>query len=460
MGQGWLGRWLLLGGVLSAGGLAGLARAGDAVTLPPLVVPARPLTLPAPRPTLSLEEAVRLALERNPELAAFRQQRGIAAAAVVIARQYPFNPIYESKIASNNGPTAAGILNRCLQEYRVVLELEVRGQGTYRRQAAQAGLTRTEWEVAAQEVKLAGLVVLAFQEMLYRREKLRLADERLVLAEQTAQFAARLREAGKLGPADVILARADIADARAARQPALLALTKARAGLRRALGVVGDVPEPDGSLEGPALTLDPQALLQTALERRPDLRAKAAAVAEAAAKLRLEVANRFGNPSLGPSYDVDPSSVSSYGAQMIIPIPALNTHRGEIQMKEAERAKAALDLRQTEVLVRQDVQGALARLAAARTWVYTYQSQLLPELRRSLADINKLFAAATPGVDVLRVVSVRRSLVTAQDAYLDALWELDQARADLIAAVGDPAVVLGPAFGPPGAGACPPALPH
>src|ERR1700730_6987249 len=52
---------------------------------------------PAPRaaastdkvPTLTLSEAVSFALEHNPELAAIRQQRGVAAAGVVIARTYP-----------------------------------------------------------------------------------------------------------------------------------------------------------------------------------------------------------------------------------------------------------------------------------------------------------------------------------------------------------------------------------
>jgi cobalt-zinc-cadmium efflux system outer membrane protein len=412
-------------------------------TLPPLVAP-------PPRPTLSLPQAVVLALQRNPELAAIRQDRGIAAANVFIARTYPFNPVYETKIASANGPESAGITNRVIQEQRLLLELEIRGQGQYRRQAALAGLTKTEWDVAFQEVRIAGLTALAFQEVLYRREKLRLADDRLRFAEQTAELVDKLRKAGRATPADVIVARADITDARAARLPALLALEKARAKLVFALGVVGEVPEPEGPLEGPNVQPDAAALLQTALQARPDLRSRAAALAEAGAKLRLEIANRFGSPSMGPSYDLNETSVSMIGAIITMPVPVLNTKRGDIQLKQAERAKAAAELRATEVLILHEIEAALAHLASARTWVYTYQSQLLPELQKNLADIEKLFAVGTPGVDVLRVRSVRRSLLTARDAYLDALWELSQARVSLITAVGDPAVVLGPAPCPPG----------
>src|SRR5438477_10714407 len=49
-------------------------------------------------PVLTLEAAVSYALSNNPTLAVQRQQHGIAAARVVIADPYPFNPIRENRI--------------------------------------------------------------------------------------------------------------------------------------------------------------------------------------------------------------------------------------------------------------------------------------------------------------------------------------------------------------------------
>jgi outer membrane protein TolC len=44
--------------------------------------------------------------------------------------------------------------------------------------------------------------------------------------------------------------------------------------------------------------------------------------------------------------------------------------------------------------------------------------------------------------DFLKVMDVRRKLLQARGGYLDALYELRQARNDLAAAVGDPALPL------------------
>jgi outer membrane protein TolC len=90
------------------------------------------------------------------------------------------------------------------------------------------------------------------------------------------------------------------------------------------------------------------------------------------------------------------------------------------------------------------VAGGLARLAAAEQRAEQFRTRLLPDLRRAVDDMEKLFQAGEPGVDVLRVIDVRRKLLRARDGYLDALWSVRQARADVAAAVGEPALGLVP----------------
>jgi cobalt-zinc-cadmium efflux system outer membrane protein len=421
-----LGLWRLPLVLAACLGLAGAAWAGPEAAAPD-----------APPPIMPLDVAVRWALEHNPELAAIRQQHGIAAAGIVIAQTYPFNPGYEGKLRAASGPGSAGITNHFTHEHRFFLDLEVCGQRRFRREGAAATLSRTDWEIAYQEMSLVARVARAYGTLLYRQEKLRLVEETISINERGADDVRKLLAGGKLQRADLLLARSEVANARGQLGLAQVALQTAAADLRRALGLVCEPFALTGTLELPPLPEDCASLTEAALRLRADLRAREAAVAEADARLRLEIANRWGNPSFGPDYEYDPTQISMIGAQITLPLPVLNTHRGDIQQREAERTKAALELRQTEVLVRQDVQAALARLASARTWAETYRSQILPDLREYLKGMEKLLLQNDPGADVLRVIDVRRNLLRARDGYLDALWEVIQARADLAAAVGD-----------------------
>jgi cobalt-zinc-cadmium efflux system outer membrane protein len=408
-----------------------------------------PAQAPAPRPqppVIALDQAVLWALQNNPEIAALRQQHGIAAAAVVIAQTYPFNPIWEAKVRPAVGPASAGITNAVSNEHKVLIDVEIRGQGRYRRQGAAAALTRTDWEIANQELALGIRVIRAYQAVLYRLEKLQLIRRTIALNEEAFRQAEKFaKTGGSVREADLILIRTELANSQAQLALGRSTLSPVWFELRRALGLLEQPFLPTGQLETPSQNWDPDLLSQAALRLRPDFHARHAAVAEAEARLRLAIADRYGNPNLGPAYEYDPTRVNLIGVQFTIPLPVFNTHEGDILQRRAEQTRALLDLRQTEFLVRQDVQAALARVYRARELVDTYQRSVVPGLEKSINRMNLLFRRAEPGVDVLRVIDVTRKYLAGLDVELDARWELAQAQADLAAAVGDPALIVAPA---------------
>jgi cobalt-zinc-cadmium efflux system outer membrane protein len=386
--------------------------------------------------------AIAWALQNNPELAALRQQHGMAAAAVVIAKTYPFNPVWTNKPFAVGGPESAGITNRVAMEQRVAIDLEVRGQGRYRLQAACAALSRTDWEIANQETLLAVRVVRAFDHVVYQQAKLRLAEEGLQLQDATAEQVRKLFDGGKLHSPDLMLARTEADSYRVALVTARAAQAKAENDLRALLGMTSEAVKLEGVLTPTPLLDDPQPLLSAALEQRPDLHARQAAVREAEGRRRLAVADRYGNTNFGPDFEYNETRAYFLGAQLTVPLPLLNTHRGEILLREAELNRASLDVRAVEVAVQQQVHAALSRLGTARTMVETYQSRVLPNLETSLKDMDTLFNQSA--VDLLKVIDVRRKLLTARSGYLDALYELRQARDDLAAAVADVALAIDP----------------
>jgi cobalt-zinc-cadmium efflux system outer membrane protein len=392
---------------------------------------------PTAPPVLPLDAAIRFALETNPQLAAMRTQRGIAAAGVVLAKIYPFNPQVEATVLRADGPESAGITNHTFNEIIVSQQLEIRGQRRKRIAAACAALTRTEWEIAGQELSTAINVIRAYNTLLYRQQKLGVIEQTIRLNERIVDRGKRLQEFGQLRPADLILANTELAAARALRGQGRTAVAVARADLRTALGTLNDCFAVEGELDPPRPIFDECALRQDALQTRPEVQARLAGISEAEAQLRLQVADRWGNPTAGPRYEHNESSATFVGAVVIVPIPAFNRKQGEIAQRQAELAKARADLRQTQIQVEQSVQAALARLAEARKWADEYPATVLPSLQKARTELESLFAQADPGVDVLRVLGVQSNLLKTIDAYLDARFEVSQALTDLAAAVGD-----------------------
>src|ERR1700704_3804646 len=73
---------------------------------------------------LSIEASVQYTLANNPQLAALREQHGLAAAGVVVAKTYPFNPIYQGIYQEAQGPSGT-VTNPFPQQHQVTLEIEL-----------------------------------------------------------------------------------------------------------------------------------------------------------------------------------------------------------------------------------------------------------------------------------------------------------------------------------------------
>ena len=201
-----------------------------------------------------------------------------------------------------------------------------------------------------------------------------------------------------------------MADARAQRAPAHAALTAAWQQLRRELGAVDECLDVTGPLELPSPPCDPN-LTELALETRADLHARHSAVGEAEARLKLEIANRYGNPSVGPATEINETSVTFVGSWLMYSIPIFNRRQGDILQRKAERDQAMLFVHQVEVQIEQDVQTALLRLRDAQQWTQSLAKDVLPELRKTGEGLEKLFAAGEPGVDVPRLTDIRRRVL-------------------------------------------------
>lgn len=427
----------------------------DDLPAPRAVAPSPPATQ-----SLTLDQAIRRALENNPTLRVQRQAHPLAVADVVIAQTYPFNPVLENRVQQASGPYSAGITNTVPFEEVMTLELEVRGQGKYRREAATAALSRTDWQIAFQEQTLAVQTVRAFDTLLYQQERLRLLQDTVRFDAGLLEDVNRLFHTNNATAGDRIVAITTLDTSRAALSGGQISIVTAEAALRALLGAVSETFKADGTLEVPAQALDVTQLTASALGRRPDLLALQSGLLEADATLRLAVADRYGNPSFGPAYTYDPTRISLAGVQLNVPLPVFNTHRGTILRDQSLRTQALLEVEQTEISIRQDVRAAVDHLRAAEARATMYRTQVLPNLQKALQGMRQLFLVPGSGISLLQVADVRRSLVAAQTTYLDALYEASQARADLFAAVGSLPLAAVPRSPLPSEEVLPPLVPQ
>jgi outer membrane protein, heavy metal efflux system len=393
---------------------------------------------------LSRDAAVHMALVTNPVLQVVRQQYGYSEAAIVIAKTYPFNPVYTGYVTSANGPTSAGNTLSVYNEHYISQELEVRGQGGYRRAAACATATKIEWEIANQELLVTFAVIRAYNTLLYRNAKVGVFEESFKLSEQLFEQVRVAGEQGKMKGVDLAMARADFDTLRAQRSQIRTGLAVARSELRKQLGILDDSFSLLGSLDVPLPALDVGALTDLAVDQRPDLRARRAALTEAQASLNLVIANRYGNPSIGPYFELDPTQTFYLGVRIGAPLPVFNQKSGEILKAKTDVAKVNAEVGQLELQASLDVRGALARLADARQWAASYDNDVVPALFKSKQELERMVAKNEPGADPGKLVAVRRALLKATDSQLDAHYEVSQAQVDLALAIADPALALGP----------------
>src|SRR5205085_1198302 len=99
------------------------------------------------------------------------------------------------------------------------------------------------------------------------------------------------------------------------------ALVSARRDFLAALGLSDANFILQGTLERPAPSVEAESLLAAALEHRPDLFARRAGAAEAESRVHLQVADRFGNPSIGAEYELDESRTRFIGPVVSVPLP-------------------------------------------------------------------------------------------------------------------------------------------
>jgi len=393
--------------------------------------PARQSPQPPAPTALSLDDAVRLGLERNPSLRQAGFDVDAARARALQAGLYP-NPtvgVLGEEIGRRGGIYT---LPQVSQELVTADKLGL-GRAVADRQADQAVLA-----LERQRLALLTSVRQAYFEALAAQRRVEALGELVRLADEALTNAERLRQVQRLAELDVLQFRVERDRLRADLDAAERELPAARRRLAAAVGVADLPPAPlAGSLEGPLPDYDFDRARALVVAGHPEARSADVGVARAQIALRREEAEVVPNVTVSGGYQRNANERENEGRfEVSVPVPLWNRNQGNVRAAQAEVGRAVAEAER----VRLDLAGRLAtaygRYAAARGRAERYRGDVLPAARRGYALSLEAFQGGQ--FEYLRVIQAQRAVREAYLEYLRSLAEAWGAAAEVAGLASEP----------------------
>lgn len=380
-------------------------------------------------PSLSLAEAKHLAFVRNWDLLAAKSDVDLATAQRLVAREFP-NPVASfsvQKISIDNHSAGTsegnGIWERNYDTIAAVNQLiEIGGKRRARKDSAAAGLRSAEARLADTRRTLDAGVTQAYVTVLLAEEKRQILTDSAVSLRKEAGIAEARQHAGEISLADK--SQIEIAAERL-ELDATTAEADAR-NARIALEAVLGVNRPQGALHltdslEPLAEIRPgETNLQSALARRPDIRAAESARAKAEADVRFQKAMRIPDPTFLGQYEHEPpDQPNTVGIGVSFPLPLWNRNRGNITAAQVALNQAGVQLAKIEGQAAAEIVTAQTTYSSALSRWLRYREQLAPKSRQIRDTVA--FAYEKGGASLLDLLSAQRNdndvrLATAQSA--------------------------------------------
>lgn len=369
-------------------------------------------------PALTLERALELARQRNPELAAAAREQQATEAAIEQAGVLP-NP--ELELAGDNlgneRKRDAGDRTASLQISQLI---ELGGKRDARVRLARTALEVATWESRAKRAEIIARVKQAFHDQLAWQERVALAGDSARLADQVAATVARRVQTGKVSPVEETKAQLARAGALVEREQARRELATMRARLGALIGVaVGELGDAQGELE----RLEPLPAFEALAARAPanaDLGRWTSEVERRRAGVEAEQAKAV--PDVTLRAGVSRFSAFNDDAFMVgisIPLPVFDRNRGAILESHRRLDKVLEEQRGAQVRWLAELTEAYQRTQAVAVELQLLRESILPGARSA-------FDAATRGYElgkfgILDVLDAQRALVQARTQQLRAL---------------------------------------
>lgn len=397
------------------GAAAHLRSAGALVTIACLMAAGS-----ASAETVTLEEALKRAVEGNPDLQAAGADVEVSEGMLLGARKLPYNP----ELGAQLGPSFGD--GQTFFDYEVGLSqtVELGGKRGDRVAGAEARCGGAEARQRWTRYLTTLQVRRAFFLALVARSRMETArDAEAVAAELKAAALDRI-SLGAGTQLDVNVGTAAVGRAQAERMAAERRYREARVQLATVLGAPAKADlEPDGQVPSFAtLSLDEEAFIARAL-KRDDIAALGLERDAAQADMALAGALAVPDVSLGVIYGrdaLDDTHAVLFG--LSAPIPLFNRNQGGRAAANGTFRRATILADAGRRQAEREARAAFRNYSLARDAVLGFDRDVVEKLGENLTLARESFRAGKIGLLEFNVV--RRDLVDTRNAYLEALAQL------------------------------------
>ena len=391
---------------------------------------------PAEEPTgvVTLEQALALAVLRNPRLKAFSLEVRARDARTLQAGLFP-NPELEIEVENFGGDGTLRGFDSSETTVRLSQLIELAGKRPKRRTLASLERELAEWDYKAERADVLRDTTGAFVDVLAAQERFSLMDELVSLSEQVLKTISERVKAGKVSSLEETRARVAYSTSRIGLERARRRLEASRKGLAALWG--GRTPlfdKVDGDLER-IVPVPPAAALEGLIPNNPDVARWTVEVELRRAAVKLARTGRIPDLTLsGGVRRLKESDEDAFVVGLSVPLPLFDRNQGGVREALQRQAKVSEERRAAELAVLDALAEAYRDLSSAYAEAMALQRDVLPGAQAA-------FDAAAEGyrqgkLGYLDVLDAQRTFFEARRQYIEALASYHKSKARVERLIG------------------------
>lgn len=382
-----------------------------------------------PTGTITLNDALALALVRNPGLNIYPYSLRAAEARILQAGLRP-NPELQVEVEEFGGRGERSSFDAAETTVQVGQPVELGDKRERRTHLAAVGRELVQWDYESARLDLMREVSQAFTAVLAAQERLALAEKVLDLSQQAHSAVAQRVQAGRDSPVDALRAGVLLSESRIGRQKAEKMLAAARRSLAATWGsstpafaavtadwyAISPLPPVDLSLE--------------AIAANPDVARWEAEQRSRRAALDLEKAKALPDvTAAGGLRRFEQTDDSAFIVGLAVPLPLFDRNQGGIEEAIANLGAAHRQYEAVRVKTLAALSQAAETLAAAREEVTALKSEVVPAAQQAFDAVQLGYLQGK--FDYLYVLDTQRTLFETQARYINSVEAYHTARADV-----------------------------